>query len=107
MSRRRRYPTSGLPVPLNQALHRTSAGEVKGPIRIGGAVASKSYDELLPPGSALRKLAFEYYREDFEMLASLEIPPFDNARYKQDLARQGGRYTEGALEGGVSRLAII
>jgi len=75
----------------NSALHRTSAGEVKGRIRIGGAVASKSYDELLPPGSALRKLAFEYYREDFEMLASLEIPPFDNARYKEDLAHQGGR----------------
>mmetsp|Transcript_40168 Transcript_40168/g.51752 ORF Transcript_40168/g.51752 Transcript_40168/m.51752 type:complete len:514 (-) Transcript_40168:279-1820(-) len=74
----------------NEAAHRTSAGEVKGTLAIDQKKASMSYDELLPPGSKLRRKAFEYYRKDFEMMANINIPPFDNSRYKIDLATYGG-----------------
>lgn len=79
-----------------QALHRTSDGEVRndlptdprlliGEINIQAETASLGYDHFLPEGSALRALAFRYYRRDFEMLAAINIPPFNNSRYKRDL----------------------
>jgi hypothetical protein len=75
----------------NEAAHRTGAGAVlDGSIKIDVKKASMSYDKLLPPGSKLRRLAFEYYRKDFEMMASITIPPFDNRRYIEDLANHGG-----------------
>ena len=54
----------------NSAAHRTSAGGVDnhigihkaGRLSIDAAKAAMSYDELLPPGSELRRLAFEYYK---------------------------------------------
>lgn len=79
----------------NTAAHRTSDGAVTsknvGGGRFGRLVidekkASMSYDELLPPGSKLRKAAFNYYKEDFEMFARITTPPFDNSRYIKDLA---------------------
>jgi hypothetical protein len=73
----------------NVAMHRTSAGAVKeGKLRIDGAKAKQSYDDLLPPGSDIRKKAFQYYRKDFEMFAAITTPPFDNARYIKDLAAE-------------------
>jgi len=74
----------------NEALHRTSAGEVTGRLRIKPAKAKQKYDDLLPPGSELRRLAFQYYKTDFEMFANIDIPPFDNSGYKQDLLTEGG-----------------
>jgi len=116
---------------LVQALHRTSAGEVTGRLRIKPAKAKQKYDDLLPPvsrttcvlflledrfgsllalplarfsdissltrpplvvnycqptqGSELRRLAFQYYKTDFEMFANIDIPPFDNSGYVRRL----------------------
>ena len=80
----------------NTAAHRTSAGEVSGTqdagqngrfgkLKIDASKAKMSYDDLLPPGSKLRKMAFRYYKKDFEMFSAINVPPFDNSRYKEDL----------------------
>jgi hypothetical protein len=67
-----------------------SGGNVKGLLTFDHSKAAKTYDELLPPGSELRRLAFEYYKDDFELFASIDTPPWDNTRYKADLANKGG-----------------
>ena len=72
----------------NVAMHRTSAGAVSGRLKIDAAQAKQSYDELLPPGSEIRKKAFLYYRRDFEMFAKITTPPFDASRYQLELAQE-------------------
>jgi len=61
-----------------------------GLLKFDPSSTAKTYDELLPPGSELRRLAFEYYKDDFELFASIDTPPWDNTRYKADLVNKGG-----------------
>jgi hypothetical protein len=85
----------------NAAAHCTSCGAVANKLNgakhgVGTLLSfdpgktAQTYDELLPPGSELRRLAFEYYKADFELFAAIDTPPWDNARYKADLANKGG-----------------
>jgi|MDSY01.1.fsa_nt_gb hypothetical protein len=79
----------------NFAKHRTTTWEAEADQKGGKlawawswALEQQEFDKMLPPGSAVRRKAFAYYREDFEMLASITTPPFDNSRYRADLAAE-------------------
>ncbi len=51
-----------------------------------------SYDDLLPPGSDIRKIAYGYLKDDFEMFSKITTPPFDNTRYKEHVVTEEAMY---------------
>ena len=60
----------------NQAKHQT------------GSSSTKIVD-FLPADSDLRKIAYGYYKRDFEFFKSIRVPPFDSSRYAKSAETWG------------------
>ena len=63
-------------VQRNQAKHQTGSSSTK-------------IADFLPANSDLRRIAYGYYKADFEFFKSIRVPPFDASRYAQSAETWG------------------